>query len=298
MFVFGSKGCVIVNGHKIDLDKLPKQSSEQETKVTKTFTGCDSLYLEDLPGRIFVMSGEREEIQVEISGAKSLVEDVEMEAKHGAVVLCYRGKENWSGGSTTIVGNNIGGIIGGIFGRTQTVINSGRGRQCISSDGVTIISDGDNVAINTSDSLTTVTKVTLPPSMKVVYYGGVNSELFVVGKRDGELELNVRFDGNATVEAAKDVRVRAEGSGDVTIGRLDGGQADLEVRGSGDIWIKGGDVTNLRAQVAGSGDIRAMITAVDADLTVTGSGDIKVSRVTGRLSERCRGSGDIDVYSR
>jgi len=88
--------------------------------------------------------------------------------------------------------------------------------------------------------------------------------------------------------------LKINGSGDVKLTGLSGGELELAISGSGDINAQG-KVERLTAEIEGSGDIDARaLHAEDATVSIDGSGDAKLS-ASHHLSVEINGSGDV-VY--
>lgn len=84
------------------------------------------------------------------------------------------------------------------------------------------------------------------------------------------------------------------GSGDMTIGQLQGDKATLTMSGSGSI-AAAGSVRELALSVAGSGQIKAeQVRADAATVSVTGSGDV-AARVDGPARVSLVGSGSASL---
>lgn len=94
--------------------------------------------------------------------------------------------------------------------------------------------------------------------------------------------------------AANDFDGAIGGSGDLTIGMLSGGKANLAVGGSGTL-AAAGMVSALTMNIAGSGDIDASALKADsANVSIAGSGSAR-AEVNGPASVSIIGSGDVDL---
>lgn len=86
------------------------------------------------------------------------------------------------------------------------------------------------------------------------------------------------------------------GSGDMTIGQVQGDKATLAVSGSGSI-AAAGSVRELALSIAGSGGIRAQeVRAESATVSITGSGEV-AARVDGPAKVSLVGSGSATLGS-
>lgn len=88
------------------------------------------------------------------------------------------------------------------------------------------------------------------------------------------------------------LRLTSSGSGDVTIGDLQG-PIDATVQSSGDLKL--GRVRILQLRLRGSADVTGEAIGGAADIETEGSGTIKFGRVEGALRVSLRGSGDLSI---
>jgi hypothetical protein len=135
--------------------------------------------------------------------------------------------------------------------------------------------------------------------------------------RVGPLVLNVTGSGDTTVDAASgtvslnsdasgSIRIREvdgtlqthqTGSGDLVIGTIHAGPADIVIDSSGDAVIGKGTIAALHARLSGSGDLVVAATATNADLEASGGGDIKIAQVTGNERKSASGGSSISVLN-
>jgi hypothetical protein len=194
---------------------------------------------------------------------------------------------------------------------------------------------GAEIVINTEecgDRLGHLT-LTVPPGFGMtlavqgngdVTVGDVAGDLNAVLDSDGSLtvgsahmlQLSVHGAGDATVNAvqgAADVQqtssgavklpdiqgplhARLSGSGDLTIGNINGPAADISQVGSGDVTIASGNIQVLQAQTHGNGDLTVNArVGTAASLQASGGGDIKLNGPTGTVLQHSA-SGGSDIY--
>lgn len=112
-------------------------------------------------------------------------------------------------------------------------------------------------------------------------------------------QLKVAIGGSGDVRASQvaALEVAIGGSGDVNIHRVDG-PVSVSIAGSGDVTVRDGRISDLTAQIVGSGDIDIGGTVQDASVGITGSGDVRIQRVTGNMTKRTVGSGEVRVSQR
>jgi hypothetical protein len=133
----------------------------------------------------------------------------------------------------------------------------------------------------------------------------------------------VRVEGEAdvAVSGAPDLRlydagtaaVRVAGSGDVVVGVVRSGltvsiagagdfvaaHADgptsIALQGAGDVTIRDGRATTLAVSIAGAGDVTHNGSAERLDAVIFGAGDVRVRAVSGEVSRRVLGGGEVIV---
>jgi len=92
--------------------------------------------------------------------------------------------------------------------------------------------------------------------------------------------------------------VRASGSGDVRVDRIEAPIVDVTIRGSGDVAIDLLEAEALAVAIAGSGDFSAAGRATRLGAVIAGSGDLRADRLEARqVAVRIRGSGDARVHA-
>jgi hypothetical protein len=111
--------------------------------------------------------------------------------------------------------------------------------------------------------------------------------------------LDARLSGSGGLNAAgldSAVTVaRASGSGQLTLGRVNGDQLNLELNGSGSANASG-NVRNMTVRTNGSGSADlAGLTSQTAELSTNGSGSISAA-VTQSVVAAANGSGSVTVY--
>lgn len=89
------------------------------------------------------------------------------------------------------------------------------------------------------------------------------------------------------------MRLKVNGSGNITVSKYTGTSLSADVTGSGDIQVNGGKVKTEDLRISGSGKINLLgIVADDVTTNTSGSGDISVN-ATNTLNVRISGSGDV-----
>jgi hypothetical protein len=111
----------------------------------------------------------------------------------------------------------------------------------------------------------------------------------------GSADLSVAGSGAI---AAREIRggltAFSSGSGDIAAGSVSG-PFNVRIAGAGDVRAPRGRVTRMTASVAGSGDVRFGGVASSLNASVAGSGAITVAQVTGPISKRVFGSGEVRI---
>lgn len=90
--------------------------------------------------------------------------------------------------------------------------------------------------------------------------------------------------------------VEVAGSGDVRVGRVEGGAFSGSIAGSGGLNIGALEVDEVDFSIAGSGDVAAAGKARHAKVSIVGSGDLRASGLNSSLATiSIVGSGDVDL---
>lgn len=146
------------------------------------------------------------------------------------------------------------------------------------------------------------------------------AELHIDGCGDADIE-RISGDADVSVSGMPDVRlydagsanVAMAGAGDVVFGVVrDGltvsiagagdfiaaradGETNIAIQGSGDVTIRGGHASALSVAIAGAGDVIHNGEVGDLDVVIFGAGDVLVRRVSGEVTRRVLGSGEVVV---
>ncbi|MFZ5670013.1 MAG: GIN domain-containing protein [Pseudomonadota bacterium] len=136
---------------------------------------------------------------------------------------------------------------------------------------------------------------------------------WTIGNVEGDLALSLAGSGDAVAGTAGSAAIRIAGSGDVATASLAGplsvniagsgdvsvasvaGDVEAKIAGSGDVAIRGGEAGAVSVSIAGSGDVTIAGPARSVDAKVAGSGDVRVVRVSGPVTKRVAGSGEVIV---
>lgn len=108
------------------------------------------------------------------------------------------------------------------------------------------------------------------------------------------MQLNIGGSGTVRSTRVNDLAVNIGGSGNVYIGEVRG-DMDVRVGGSGNVEVGSGNIGQMQARVAGSGSLDINASVRDLDATIMGAGNIVVDRVTGNVSRRVVGVGNIRI---
>lgn len=202
-----------------------------------------------------------------------------------------------SGGGVSIVSGNasVGMVIGSVHGGmvsfgNNTVIGSGSGN---------IVINGRRI------NLDDLPPAPAPARVRVAVRTGTPvtiTDTAIGSYRIGSTHGDLRITGSSTNVQAGSVastRIRANGTGDVTIAEVTGDRLDVRVSGLGSVSIDGGQVRQMAAKVSGNGSVEFGGTVSEfADLEISGVGGIGVHRVTGSVDRSVSGLGRINVRNR
>lgn len=148
-----------------------------------------------------------------------------------------------------------------------------------SSDVSVTVGDSYGVSVTTDDNLLSLVGTSVEKNSLVIRTRG---------------NYRTRHTPKIEVHLPKLTALRLDGSGDVTIKGVNGGELAVQIVGSGDIAIAGKG-PRLTAIIEGSGDVDARELQVGtAQVRIDGSGDVHV-RASESLDAVVNGSGDV-VY--
>ncbi len=129
----------------------------------------------------------------------------------------------------------------------------------------------------------------------------------------GPLSIALSGSGDVHGASAGETHIRISGSGDVTMGPVNGalethtsGSGDIRaasvrgpistaIAGSGNVVVEGGDASQVGVRIAGSGDFKFRGVAGAVSASIAGSGDVNIARATGPVSKHVAGSGDVNI---
>lgn len=128
-----------------------------------------------------------------------------------------------------------------------------------------------------------------------------DAEISVSGSSDlrlydaGSAEISVAGGGDVVVGVVRSgLTVSIAGAGDLTVARADG-PTNIAVQGGGDVLIRDGQATSLSVAMAGAGDFTHNGSAERLDAVILGGGDVHVRRVTGEVTRRVFGGGEVTI---
>lgn len=111
----------------------------------------------------------------------------------------------------------------------------------------------------------------------------------------GGADLRIAGSGDISMKEVRDgLMAVSAGSGDITADAVKG-PFNARVAGSGDIHASTGAVSDMVVAIAGSGDVNFGGVAQTLKASVVGSGDVRAKAVTGAVTKRLVGSGDVHI---
>lgn len=195
----------------------------------ETFSGCDSLSVDGLYGaNLFIEPVDGSEIVVIVEGLQSGVDNI-LVAQQGRTVSIKSKDQNMGGGSGNI-----------------TVIGGGNR---ISIRGGTITTNGGTITTKSSTDKVTVQV----PRGTSISISDVEQDT-KIGDVAGNFFCKVSMSGTTEVKSAKNVFIQSSGTGNVTIGSMDG-TLELSNKSSSEITIRRGVAMNPNVHVSGTGDV-------------------------------------------
>jgi hypothetical protein len=127
------------------------------------------------------------------------------------------------------------------------------------------------------------------------------AEVSVAGAPDlrlyeaGSAEVSVAGAGDVMLGVVRSgLTVSVAGAGDFTAARADG-PTNIALQGAGDVIIRDGRASTLSVAIAGAGDVIHNGSAERLDAVIVGAGDVRVRQVTGEVSRRVLGGGEVVV---
>lgn len=242
------------------------------TSACDALPPAKTLDLSAFPGRVQIETTDVPDIRITLEGGRaSLVE----QTRHGAAIkLAARLPRAHStvihGGSVTVVqvasGSNViqETVIGG-DGRTRTV------------SGTAVSGELPRV------------RVQMPRDASIVL-GDFAGEAEIDAWPSGAT-LDWRGNGDVRIGYARDLKLRHDGSGTLTIDSVSGTH-QLTLSGSGDVRMIRGTLERLKLAHDGAGDFEFRGEAITAEVEASGSGDVSIATCRTPTVVN-RGSGDV-----
>jgi len=124
-----------------------------------------------------------------------------------------------------------------------------------------------------------IAQVDGPLSLDIAGSGRLN-----VGPVNGKLKADIAGAGDATVGPVTDgMSVDIAGSGDLSVASIKG-RTSVDIAGSGSVKIADGEANPLHVDIMGSGNLDFGGTAVDPRISALGSGNVRLKAYRGKLS--------------
>jgi hypothetical protein len=110
-----------------------------------------------------------------------------------------------------------------------------------------------------------------------------------------EVEVALAGAGDMSLGVARDgLTVSIAGAGSFVAARADG-PTSVAIQGAGDVTIRDGRATQLSVAIAGAGDVTHNGSAERLDAAIFGAGDVRVRQVSGPVSRRVLGGGEVII---
>lgn len=111
----------------------------------------------------------------------------------------------------------------------------------------------------------------------------------------GQADVRVAGSGDVVLGVVRSgLTVSIAGAGDLTAARADG-PINIALQGAGDVTIRDGRATTLSIAIAGAGDVTHNGSAERLDAVILGGGDVRVRSVSGEVTRRVLGGGEVVV---
>ncbi len=113
-----------------------------------------------------------------------------------------------------------------------------------------------------------------------------------IGTVNGPLAATISGSGNLSATETGDTTLKITGSADVTLHHIAGALTLLNT-GNADISVQSGTIAPLSIKSTGSGDVSIDAVINGASISNSGSGDINLAHVKGPISQKNSGSGSV-----
>ncbi|HET9231052.1 MAG TPA: DUF2807 domain-containing protein [Vitreimonas sp.] len=111
----------------------------------------------------------------------------------------------------------------------------------------------------------------------------------------GQADVRVAGAGDVILGVVRSgLTVSIAGAGDFTASRADG-PTNIALQGAGDVTIRDGRATTLSVAIAGAGDVTHNGSVERLDAVILGGGDVRVRQVSGEVTRRVLGGGEVVV---
>lgn len=273
---------IIIDGVEVDLEAIARQnrkSQKQDTCTNKRYqyTGdtliIDGVYCQ----KIDIQPHASSEITIAISGSQTAVDSIAVSESGGTISIVGNGA---SGGSNVIIQNS----------RTNGTISCVGG---LFVDGVTIISGGGGVNINTASKETQLSMEIMVPIGTAIECD-CSCHYLTVGDIEGDLLIDSSGNSHILVGKIHGLGLDTSGMCDIEVERVEG-DVKIDTSGTCNAKIQSGEIDKLNVDVSGMGDVSVLCTARRAHLDVSGMGDIFVSHVVNKPRQHKSGMGSIRV---
>jgi hypothetical protein len=266
-------------------------AGQEHIEIRETFA-ARRLQVTEIPGTVQVRGGERATMQVQIAGAKELVERIGREV-HGDV-LRITGPRAREGAGMTVISRSGGRVQANVFASHEISVASVAvaGEDNVAIVEGRIVGGGRDVEPDAEVGVVVDVPLRTPTAIDAGLFG-----TYEVGDIEGPLQVRMRGGGNVTAGGMGTTRVSIHGAGDVEISSVKGSLLEVAIQGTGHVTVRDGQVDHLDVTVQGTGDAVYDGSAGHANLSVMGAGDIRVNQVTESLTDRSMGSGRIRVHA-
>jgi len=132
------------------------------------------------------------------------------------------------------------------------------------------------------------------PATMPLDFSLVGGEAAIGVRKTNDTKINLNGFGDIKLASLKDVESRIDGSGEITIDKIEGNAA-IAIRGDGKYTLQKGSIPHLKATIQGTGEINVWADVEDADLKSEGAGTMNLATVTGTLVQSSSGAGTIHI---
>lgn len=294
---------IIIDGQEIDLEAA-KKAAKDKAKNTKrkerreTFIG-DMIDISDLCADIEIQPAtDGKKITITVNGPEDVVDSLTITEENDVVVVSGGNTGNKITVQNVSLGNNLGFVGDNIVCSNIENIIGGRLNQVSSygnfGGGMTVISGGGNVVINTGDNEAKLALKIIVPLYTEVSLTDITGYT-VIGDIQGDLYLDLSgVDSSVVATSVHRLKLDASGQCKVHVNKITD-SANLDISGHAKVDLLNGSLDQLIIDASGMCEVNAQTTVKNAKVNASGMCTVRVKKVTGRCRKKSSGMSHISI---